>query len=94
MGYIDLEKNIFITHREESIHKFKAWNGLGFNKKLIERLNGKISAIWIFYHMENGETILLKTTTKTVLEQGMGWQNTSDLKDVQLILPLSDFERI
>lgn len=93
MGHIDTIKNIFITHREEDIHFFRNFEGLGFNKNLIERLNGKIKGIWVFYH-KNKETVLLKTTTKIVLDQGIEWRNTSDLKDVQLILPICDFERI
>jgi hypothetical protein len=90
VGYIDTEKNVFITHRTEDIHKFRLFEGIGFNKDLIERLN--VKEIWVFFHKDTGETILLKTTPQKVLEQGVEWSNKKDLKDKQLILTLDNFK--
>lgn len=92
VGKIDKEKNVFITHRGEKEHGFRLFSGLGFNKELIQRINDEIREIWVFYHKADGETVLLKTTPKTVIKKGREWKNTiGDVRDNQLILRLDKF---
>ena len=68
------------------------FEGIGFNKNFIEKLQDRIKEIWVFYHAT--ETILLKTTPKIVLEKGIEWQNKKDIKDQQIILPITNICQI
>lgn len=92
VGTINKDKEAFITHRDEKTHMFRMWEGIGWNKGLIKELNNKIKELWVFYHKTNGETILLKTKPEIILNKGIEWKNKKDIKDIQLILPLNEFE--
>ena len=81
----------FETHRREDIHRFKNFDGIGFNEKLIQQFPLE-KEIWVFYLKKDGETILLKTTVEKILLKGIEWQNGKDIADNQLILPLKEFE--
>lgn len=86
MGVVCRDK-VFRTFRKEK-HKFRIYNGWGFNKELFKELRD-IGIKFIEIHTEKR---ILKTQLGTILQKGINYKNPKKEKDYQFIVPETYFE--
>lgn len=89
-GYI--VKGVFVCRRTKAEHLFKLWNGLGFNKNLIDRFTEtrQVLSVAVQYFDGVKERVLTATPLHIALV-ATPWTNAKDLRDEQYILPLKEF---
>ena len=89
-GYI--KNGVFVVRRTKAEHLFKIWEGLGFNKQLIERFveRGQVLSIAVQY-FDGVKEMVLTTTPLHVALVAIEWTNAKDIRDNQFILPLKEF---
>lgn len=92
-GYIDTQKKIFVTERDEAKHHFHMWNGLGYNQYLIDKFieTDQVKEVWTYYQKQKEKILLVATPLKIAL-RGVPWKNSKDIGDEQYVLALPEFE--
>ena len=92
VGYI--KNRVFVTRRTKAEHIFRIWdNGLGFNKNLIDSFveAGTVLSIAVQY-FDGVKEKVLTTNPLHIALVATEWTNTKDIRDIQYILPLKEFE--
>lgn len=89
-GYI--VKGVFVCRRTKAEHFFRIFEGLGFNKNLIDRFTetGQVLSVAVQYFDGEKEKILTATPLHIALV-AIPWTNVKDLRDEQYVLPLKEF---
>ena len=90
-GYV--KNGVFVVRRTRAEHFFRIWEGLGFNKNLINRFieTGQVLSIVVQY-LDGVTERVLTTTPLHVALVATEWNNAKDIKDTQFVLPLEEFE--
>ncbi len=90
-GYV--KNGVFVVRRTKAEHLFRLFEGLGFNKKLIDRFTetGTVFSIEVQY-FDGVKEKVLTTTPLHVALVATEWTNAKDIKDIQYVLPLEEFE--
>ena len=91
LGIIYPGKKVFRTHRDIRRHLFRAYQGWGFNRELLDYLSS-LGIVWV--EVEDARHgSLYRTTLRTILERGISYSNNGE---EQRVLPLDywDMRRI
>ncbi len=90
-GYV--KNGVFVVRRTKAEHLFVIFQGLGFNKQLIDQFTerGIVLSVAVQYFDGEKEKVLTTTPLHIALVAGE-WHNAKDLRDIQYILPLNEFD--
>ena len=91
VGYV--KNGVFVVRRTKAEHFFKLFEGLGFNRNLIDRFaeTGTVFSIAVQY-LDGVKERVLTTTPLHVALVATEWTNAKDIRDIQYVLPLEEFE--